>query len=363
TESRIGPAILGFFALVVLVAIGLIGWRGDRLRAPGTFDSPLSREGAFLANNVLFAGFAFVVLLGTVFPFVVEAVNGQRITVGRPYFDRMTAPIGLALLFLMAVAPVLPWRKASGALLRERLHAPAWCGTAAVVLAVVLGGRGLQPLLAFGLGGFAAGAAARQLVLATRRQGWRGLVGRTNGGMVAHLGLVLVAVAFTAASTYGQRGEVRLRPGESAVVGGHRVRYEGRAERRYANRRAIEASVRIDGGRVYRPALSTFPFATQAIGTPSVRTGPFEDVYLTLVVAPRTASEPAVIGVAVQPLVAWLWSGGLVIAFGTLLAAVPGARRRLPTAPASAPVPDGREVDVVPEPLPVGGGGGGGGGA
>jgi len=348
TESGIGPALLGFFAVVTLVGVGLIGWRGDRLRAPGTMDSPLSREGAFLANNVLFAAFAFVVLLGTVFPLVVEAIDGDRISVGRPYFDGMTAPIGLALLFLMAVAPVLPWRKASTSLLRERLLWPARCGAASVVLAVLLGARGLQPLLGFGLGGFAAGAALRQLAIAFRRQGWRGLVGRTNGGMIAHLGLVLVAVAFTAASTYGHRSEVRLRPGESAVVAGHRVTYEGRAVRSYENRRAIEAAVRVDGGRVYRPALSTFPFATQAIGTPSVRTGVFEDVYLTLVVAPRGADDAAVIGVAVQPLVVWLWIGGLVIALGTALAAVPGQRRRLPTSPASAPVPvEEREPEPV----------------
>jgi cytochrome c-type biogenesis protein CcmF len=348
TESGIGPAILGFFALVVLVSVGLIGWRGDRLRAPGTMDSPLSREGAFLANNVLFAAFAFVVVLGTVFPLVVEAVNGDRISVGRPYFDRMTAPIGLALLFLMAMAPVLPWRKAAPSLLRERLHGPAWCGAAAVVAAVALGARGLQPVLAFGLGGFAGGAALRQLVLAARRQGWRGLVGRANGGMIAHLGLVILAVAFTAASSFAHRGEVRLQPGESAVVGGHRVTYEGRRERVYPNRRAIEAAVRVDGGRVYRPALSTFPFATQAIGTPSVRTGVFEDVYLTLVVAPRHADDAAVIGVAIQPLVVWLWIGGLVMAVGTVLAAVPGARRRVPTAPASAPAPG-----VAPDPEPA----------
>ena len=96
----------------MVVAVGLIGWRGDRLRSPGTIDSPMSREASFLANNVLFAAFAFVVLLGTVFPLIVEAVNGERISVGVPYFNRMTMPIGLMLLFLMAIAPVLPWRKA-----------------------------------------------------------------------------------------------------------------------------------------------------------------------------------------------------------------------------------------------------------
>ena len=347
TESPIGPALLGFFAVVLAVGVGLIGWRGDRLRSPGAVDSPLSREGAFFGNNLLFAAFAFVVLLGTVFPLVVEAVNGDRISVGRPYFDRMTMPIALALLFLMAVAPALPWRKASGELLRHRLQWPAWAGTLTVVGCVVFGVRGLAPLLAFGLGAFAAAAAVRQLVLSTRHQGWRGLVGRANGGMVVHLGVVLVAVAFAASSSYAHRAEVRLRPGQSAELAGHTVTYLGSRTERYANRTAVEADVRIDGGRVYRPALSTFPFATQGIGTPSVRTSPTEDVYLTLVVAPPTPEAAAVIGVIVRPLVVWLWIGGGVMAVGTLMAALPGRRRRRGTEPVSAPVPDERTVPEV----------------
>src|SRR5690606_11955804 len=108
SDSDLGIWLLTFFGLVVAVTLGLLGWRGDRLRAPGRIDSPVSREGAFLANNVLFAGFAFVVLLGTVFPLLAEALNDDEVTVGRPYFDRMTTPIGLVLLFLMAIAPVLP---------------------------------------------------------------------------------------------------------------------------------------------------------------------------------------------------------------------------------------------------------------
>ena len=135
SESPIGPWLLTFFGIVVAVSLGLIAWRGDRLRAPGRIDSPLSREGAFLLNNVLFAAFAFVVLLGTVFPLIYEAVKGETITVQRPYFDHMTMPLGLALLFLMAIAPVLPWRKASAELLRHRLLWPAWGGAGAIVLA------------------------------------------------------------------------------------------------------------------------------------------------------------------------------------------------------------------------------------
>ena len=139
SAGAVGPIILGFFALVVAVSVGLIGWRGERLRSPGRIDSRLSREGAFLANNVVFAAFAFIVLLGTVFPLIVEAINGERLSVGVPYFSRMTMPIGFALLTLMAIAPVLPWRKASAELLRERLWWPAWIGVGAVAVSAALG--------------------------------------------------------------------------------------------------------------------------------------------------------------------------------------------------------------------------------
>ena len=145
TESGIGPAILGFFAVVVAVTVGLIAWRGDRLRSPGAIDSPVSREGAFLANNLLFAAFAFVVLLGTVFPLIVEAINGERLSVGAPYFDRMTHADRLALLFLMAVAPALPWRKASAELLRHRLQWPAWIGVLTIVVSVSSRRAGAEP--------------------------------------------------------------------------------------------------------------------------------------------------------------------------------------------------------------------------
>ncbi len=337
SDSTVGPLLLGFFALVVLVAVGLIGWRGDRLRSPGRIDSPVSREGAFLANNVAFAAFAFVVLLGTVFPLIVESVNGERLSVGVPYFNRMTMPLGLLLLFLMAVAPALPWRKASAETLGTRLQWPAWAGTGAVVLAVVLGARGLAPLLAFGLGGFGAGAAVRQVALATRRQGWRGLMGRTNGGMIVHLGVVLIAVAFAASSSYDTQRELRLQPGESARVGSHRVTYLGLTERAETNRTDRIARVRIDGGQVYAPRLQRFPNGTTEIGRPSVRTSPMDDVYLALLEAPAAAGGAVRLRVIVQPLVMWLWVGGGVIALGSALAAFPGRRRR-GTEPVSAPV-------------------------
>ncbi|HET9600692.1 MAG TPA: heme lyase CcmF/NrfE family subunit [Acidimicrobiales bacterium] len=337
SDGPIGVYLLMFFALAAGTSIGLIGWRGDRLRSPGSIDSPLSREGAFLANNVLFALFAFVVLLGTVFPLVVEALQDRRLSVGRPFFDRMTTPLGLALLTLMAIAPVLPWRKASAELLRHRLFWPACLGVACVVVPVLLGADGLAPLLAFGLGGFAAGSALRQLVLATRRQGWRGLVGRANGGMVVHVGVIIIAVALAAQTSYQRSGEFRLSPGETATFGGHRFTLLDQVREDTPAAVVLKARIRIDDGPVHAPARQQFKGRGDIVATPSVRTGLAEDVYLTLL-KPSTEDDARVtFGVRLMPLSLWLWTGGALMAVGTVLAAFPGRRRR-PTDPASAPI-------------------------
>lgn len=360
TESPIGVWLLVAFGATVVVTIVLIGWRGDRLRSPGSIDSPVSREGAFLLNNLLFAAFAFVVLLGTVFPLVVEAVAADRISVGTPYFNRMTTPIGLALLFLMAVAPALPWRRASGELLWERLRWPTWIGAATVVGAVAVGARGIAPLVAFGLGGFAASAAVRQLavsVAAARRQGTstlRALVGRSNGGMVVHVGVVVVAVAFTAAASYTTSATFTLTPGASASIAGHTVTYEGMNRPVVTPQRTVVAArIRVDGGRVYEPAINEFPAGTQTVGTPSVRVGATEDVYLTLVSIPERAGGPIVIGVIIEPLVSWLWVGGGIMAFGTLLAAWPSPRRHRLPASADAGTVDPDTVEEGPSVEPA----------
>lgn len=337
TTSGIGISLISFFAVIVLVTVGLIGWRGDRLRSPGRIDSPLSREGAFLANNVLFAAFAFVILLGTLFPLFVEAFNDDRISVGVPYFNRMTMPLGLTMLFLMAIAPVLPWRKASGELLRHRLFWPAWVGVAGMALAVLTGARGFAPVLAFGLGGFAAGSAGRQLVLATRRQGVRGLVGRANGGMVVHLGVVMIAVAVAASSSYVRQAEFTLTEGQTARFAGHTLTYVGRDTKQESSKTVAQVLIEIDGTGPWGPSLNEFANGNTTIGTPSVKTSLTDDVALSVLDIATDGTGSVTIRVTVQPLILWLWLGGAVMAIGTLLAVFPG-RRRDPTAPVSSPV-------------------------
>ena len=349
SAGQIDAYLLGFFGLILVVSLGLIAWRGDRLRAPGVMDSPVSREGAFLANNVVFAVFAFIVLLGTVFPLIVEAFQDRRTVVGAPYFDRLSMPIGITLLFLMAVAPVLPWRKASQELLRDRLFWPAWCGVGALALALLAGADGLWPLVGIGLAGFAGGAAMRQIVLATRRQGWRGLVGRANGGMIVHLGVILVAVALVSSNAYTSSTDLRLEQGVPTEWNGHTFELVDVVAETDARADVIRAHVLVDG-EVFGPAITTYLRMGQAIGTPSVRTGLTHDVYLTIAgtQAPQPGATEARLEVFYKPLVLWLWIGGLLMAVGTVLAAFPGRRRRNPIDPVSSPVPSGDRRTAEP---------------
>ncbi|MDQ3895945.1 MAG: cytochrome c biogenesis protein CcsA, partial [Actinomycetota bacterium] len=211
SQSSLGPALLAFVAVVAVVGVGLIAWRADRLASPSRISSPVSRDAAFLANNIVFGGLAFVVLLGTTFPLLAEAVNGDQLSVGEPYFERMTVPLGIALLFLMAVGPHLPWRAASREVLRKRLAGPAWFGAAVMAVLALAGARGIAQLAAFGLGAFAGAAVVSQFFTGIRSR--RRATGerwststvetvrgnpRLYGGLVVHVGVVLVAVALAA---------------------------------------------------------------------------------------------------------------------------------------------------------------------
>lgn len=344
--GEIDGYLLGFFGVVVVVSLGLIGWRGDALRAPGRIDSPVSREGAFLANNVVFALFAFIVLLGTVFPLLVEVFQDRQTVVGAPYFDRLSMPIGLILLFLMAVAPVLPWRTSSAGMLRDRLFWPAWCGVVSLAVAVMVGADGLAPLLAFFLGGFAGGAAGRQLVLATRRQGLQGLVGRANGGMLVHIGVILIAVALAASNSYTHSATLTISRGETVEWSGHSFEFVGVSTEVTARADVVMADVLLDDTKVYAPAVTTYLQQGMTVPTPSVRTGWTSDVYLTIDGndPPATDADEVVLRVFVKPMVLWLWIGGAVMAIGTVLSALPSRRSRRPTDPTSALITSGQHV-------------------
>jgi cytochrome c-type biogenesis protein CcmF len=179
---------------------------------------------------------------------------------------------------------------------------------------------------------------------------------------VVHIGVVIIAVALAASSSYDREQELTLAVGDTGSVAGHELTYVGNRTIEADNKTSVRAQIRVDG-QGFEPAINRFRGTEQSIGTPSVSTGLRQDVFLSLVRAPE-GDEGQTIGllVVVQPLVSWLWIGGLVMLMGTLLAAFPG-RRRNPIDPVSAPVtvagtpaeaPPPREPEPEPEPVEVG---------
>jgi cytochrome c-type biogenesis protein CcmF len=353
STSSIGPWLLTFLGLSAALGVGLIAWRGDELRAPGRIDSPLSREAAFLLNNLLFAAFALVVLTGTVFPLLVQALQNKQITVGEPYFVKMGVPIGLALLFLMAVGPALPWRAASAETLRNRLLIPAWIGGLTLVACVLGGARGVADVFAFALGAFVLASIGRSVIVGVRarRRATSERVPvamvhmvrgnpRLYGGLLVHTGVVVLAMALATTSGYTTKREVRLTPGQSTTVRGFTVTYVGSRTVASAQKTTSAATVRVRRGGsslgTFHPAISSYPNFPDGIGTPAIHSDPWHDVYLTLVSSPSTGDSGGAItlGVQVGTFVMWLWIGGVIMALGILLALTPTRRRRIVTSTA-----------------------------
>jgi cytochrome c-type biogenesis protein CcmF len=356
SNSSIGPWLLTFFGISAATGVGLIAWRGDKLRSPGRIDSPLSREAAFLLNNLLFAGFALVVLTGTVFPLLVQALQDKEITVGEPYFVKLGVPIGLALLFLMGVGPALPWRAASAQTLRDRLLIPAWIGGLTLVVCVVAGASGVADVLAFALGAFVLASVGRSVLVGVRARrratreaiptaAYRAVRGnpRLYGGLVVHVGVVVLAMALATTSGYTTKREVRLEPGQSATVRGFTVTYLRTTTEESAQKTTIAAEVQGRRGSkslgTFRPAISTYPNFSGGIGTPAIHTDPRHDLYLTLVSAPTAgkANGAITLGIQVGTFVMWLWIGGVIMALGIVLALTPVRRRRTVVPSAAAP--------------------------
>jgi cytochrome c-type biogenesis protein CcmF len=173
-------------------------------------------------------------------------------------------------------------------------------------------------------------------------------VGRANGGMIVHLGVVVLAVGVIAATTYRQQTELALHKGAVISFDGHRFEFEGLRTVTSPSQRADQALIKVDGGGVFAPATTNFGSALSTVGTPAIDSGVLGDVYLTFDavggIGASSGNQPitdlpagsVAIGVVIEPLLAWLWAGGLLIGLGGLLALVPGTRRRV-TDPASAP--------------------------
>ncbi len=326
SQSPTGPWLLVLLGLVVFGGLGLVAVRGPELRQQARTRGVFSREGAFAANNLAFTVLAAVVLLGTVFPLIAKQFGQDELTVGPPYFDKFAAPLGMVLLFLMAIAPMLPWGRASAARVESSILGPTLATAVVMGLSVAGGVRSGWALGGFGLATFAGVATLTQLVGVARST--RDL--RRIGGLLVHLGVVVIAVAITASQQFASKHQVTLSKGEVGNAGGYRLEYEGRTVERTSDRIRISARIHVREGDeslgVFRPSVSVFPNANQAIGNPAIDTGLTEDVYLTLVSSP-TSSDEVQVTLATNPMVGWIWGGGGIIGIGAALAMAARPRR------------------------------------
>ena len=343
SQGSIGVFFLSFLAVVVLVSLVLIAWRWDTLGAQGELDSVVSRESAFLLNNVLLVAATFTVFFGTVFPLLSEAVRGVKVSVGAPFFNQVNVPLFLSLIFLMGVGPLIAWRRASVENLKRNFLGPVIVGIVAAAVLWLLGVGSVVVLVTLGLTVFVAATIAVDLVRATRARramGERtlpalgGLLRRHNrryGGFVVHLSILVVAVGVTGSQTWSVHTETTLKRGEQTELGGYRIRFDGLRESQESNHGKVTGTFTVVNGRgagtVLQPAKKFYPQEQSPIAYVDYRLGFIDDVYLVLGDFARDGTS-ATVKFQVNRMVSWIWLGGVVLTLGTLLAVLPEPRRK-----------------------------------
>lgn len=342
TQSGVGPVLLAFLVVVVIGSLGLFAWRSHLLGSAPRLDSLASREGVFLFNNLILTVFALAVLLGTLYPVVLEALGNARVSVGTPYFNRVTIPVAFLLLLAMGIGPVTPYRYARPRVVWERIAAPVVAGLVAGAIAVLAGVESIPVVVIITLSTFVIATIVKEyLKQVGRAAGSRvaaagGVLQRDPGfwgGQIAHIGVAFLAVGIAASSGMASRDQVRIAGGESVVVDDYCIVYEAPTARLEPNRRVDGARLSLQDADCSGEIALLEPVFNQyarppAVATPAVHTGWFEDVFVALATVP---GDDVVLDVMVFPLMWMLWVGGLMSVGGGLWAVFAKKPRRRST--------------------------------
>jgi len=340
SSGPVGVVFLGFLAFVLLGSFGLLAYRSDLLKGQPELDSMVSRESAFLLNNIVLVSALFTIFLGTIFPLLSEAIAGVQVSVGAPYFNSVMVPLFLLLVFLMGVGPMIAWRKASWDNLKRNFLWPALASIIFALALFVWKVPDFLPLLGFTLLAFVIFTIIFDTALALRarrRIAGEGIVGglitltrrnqRRYGGLVVHLGVVLIIMGIAGSMSYSQEREATLGPKERLNIGRYLVQFEGLKGSQQPTHFRVEGAFRVfrEGNEVglLSPALKFFPQQQSPVGRAVHRSTASEDIYLILSGFSELEKNHATLKIMVRPLVVWMWIGGFVIAFGTLLSIVP----------------------------------------
>ena len=362
-QSNVGWFFLGFLVLAGVASFALLAYRWPALAAEARLESMVSREAAFLFNNLIFIVITFSVFWGTLFPVLSEWVRGTKVTVGPPFFNQVNVPLGLLLLFLTGVGPLIAWRQASTANLRRQFLWPVAGMLVTGALLAVLRMSDVWAIAAFALAVFVTVTVAQEFVrgtLARHRQygeAWPlavvRLVGRNRrryGGYVVHLGMVMLFVGF-AGMAFKSDTEVTLKPGQTTEVRspyGHvyRFTHQGISQYEQLNRFVSAASLDVyRDGKYIGVMKSEKRQHMDSMGQPTfepstevaIRSDVREDLYIIFAGSVQ-GTEEAVYRITINPLVWWVWYGGMVLALGGLISMWPTGR---------APTPVKRRADLA----------------
>jgi cytochrome c-type biogenesis protein CcmF len=325
-----GVFVLGLLAIAIGGSLALYAWRAPRLRGGGMF-APVSREGGLLLNNLLLSTACATVLLGTLYPLLLEAIDGSKISVGAPYFNATFAPLMIPLLLAIPVGSMLAWKRGDLAGVLGRLMA-AWLGAALVVLAVGVYLQGKSVLAVLGIGVAAWVILGSLVELAERIQLFRGPLGRSwqrakglprsaYAMALAHVGVGVMVIGITASSAWQGEAIVTMRPGDHVDLAGYRFELAGIEERRGPNYVAKHATFKVttaDGAPVatLAPEKRFYPVEQQPTSEAGIDMGVWRDLYAVLgdpAEGETGLDAPHTVRIYHNPLVMWIWAGVVIM--------------------------------------------------
>ncbi|HEX7485254.1 MAG TPA: cytochrome c-type biogenesis CcmF C-terminal domain-containing protein [Vicinamibacterales bacterium] len=338
-DRQLAWMFTGFMVVILTFSFGYVIYRLPLLRGRHELDSWVSREAAFLANNWILLFAALFVLFATMFPTISEALTGERLTVGPPFFNKWMLPIGLALLFLTGVGPLLAWRKSTVKNLREQF---LWPALIAVAMPVALAFAGIPfwaPGLCFALCAFVGVTVVQEFVrgAAVRKQGTGtdyftamvGLIARSKrryGGYIVHLGIVLMFLGFTG-EAFKIDEQLILKPGQQAQVGHFVIRNDGVRVTDDGQKQMITGHLTVfrDGKELDKAYPGKWLYRhheQEPVSQVAIRRSVAEDLYIVMP-GFELQDQSVSLQIVINPLVDWIWVGFGVLAFGTMLALLP----------------------------------------
>ncbi len=354
-QSSIGPWFLGFIVAAACFSTALILWRLPLLRTQTRLESLVSREAAFLYNNLLLVALTLTVLWGVAFPLVSEAVRGEKFTVGPPYFDFFLRVFGIPLLLLMGIGPLVAWRRSSLRAVGKSLIWPAVAALVAGAVLIVLGaGSNVAGLVAYTFSIFVLAAIVEEFVRGTKarkalgERTWFGafnsLVSRNRrryGGYIVHAAIVLLAIGI-AGGAYGATRVQHLKPGQSMTIRGYRLHYLGTVVRQGPNSLEERARLAVSRGGsswTQMAGKNSYPAEQQVSNEVAIHTDWVRAQDLFVIGDQFNKDGSVVLKVLVNPLVPFVWLAGLVFLLGALIAMWPDAREQRRLATRAEPLP------------------------